>query len=86
MDKCQPWNDVGVDENGDVYAKQVDSTQDLAGFFLSDNMKKHIDLLAKSLKMSLTRDYRSTPTCFQLIGEDERFKLYNKLVHLTESE
>jgi len=31
----ETWNDVGIDEDGEVYIKQIDATQDLAGFFLS---------------------------------------------------
>ena len=60
----------------------------MTGFFLSDNLKNNIQDLAEVLGMSLTRDYRSTPTCFQLNDDvnDSRLKFYNKLVHFVESE
>lgn len=63
-DEFEAWNDVGIDKDGNVYIKQIDSTQDLAGFFLSSDITKHIKDLAKKMQVSLTRDYKSTPTCF----------------------
>ena len=51
----EAWNDAGIDQDGDVYIKQIDTTQDLSGFFLSGgtlgDKYGHIKQLAKKLNM-----------------------------------
>jgi len=71
----------------------------MKGFFLSFDVKKDIKRLSELMNMELTHDYPSFESLFTLLKkhdhgtEDEplmlkqtRFKIYNKLLHLLESE